>query len=133
MRISDWSSDVCSSDLLVGVARLASRWRRPEAPDVRRASRPEEADVLLALSALTVLAVLAPLLARLGLGRELGYVFAAGFAGVAILIAFHVPQILDGGTVETSVDWLPSLGVSFALRLHEIGRASCRERVCQYV
>lgn len=31
---------------MVGVARLASRWRRPEAPDVRRASRPEEADVL---------------------------------------------------------------------------------------
>ncbi|WP_224274253.1 hydrogen gas-evolving membrane-bound hydrogenase subunit E [Nocardioides lacusdianchii] len=74
--------------------------------------------MLLALSALTVLAVLAPLLARLGLGRELGYVFAAGFAGVAILIAFHVPQILDGGTVETSMDWLPSLGVSFALRLN---------------
>src|SRR3546814_11171695 len=72
---------------LVGVARLASRWRRPEAPDVRRASRPEEADVLLALSALTVLAVLAPPLARLRFGRELGYVFAAGFAWVAILLA----------------------------------------------
>src|SRR3546814_19507516 len=99
---------------LVGVARHASRWRRPEAPDVRRASRPEEADVLLALSALTVWAVLAPLLARLGLGREPGYVFAAGFAGVAILIAFHVPQDLDGGTGGTSVDLLQPLGVPLA-------------------
>src|SRR3546814_1973289 len=32
MRISDWSSDVCSSDLQSGeiVARWASQWERPE-------------------------------------------------------------------------------------------------------
>jgi len=74
--------------------------------------------MLLALGALTALAVLTPVLARWGWGRELGYLLAAGFLGAAILIASHVPRILDGGTVETSVDWLPSVGVSFALRLN---------------
>ncbi|WP_206051482.1 hydrogen gas-evolving membrane-bound hydrogenase subunit E [Nocardioides ferulae] len=73
--------------------------------------------MLLALGVLTAMAVLSPVLARRGCGRELGYLLAASFLGVAAVIAAQVPRILDGGTVETSVEWLPSLGVTFALRL----------------
>src|SRR3546814_16659376 len=40
MRISDWSSDVCSSDLILGhrldAARDAGAARAPELPDLRR-------------------------------------------------------------------------------------------------
>src|SRR3546814_8150805 len=72
MRISDWSSDVCSSDLLfitgVGLA---------------------ERD-----GAITLMGM------------------AIGLAAIAITVA---------------------AGVTIAIGVEEIGRASCRERVCQYV
>src|SRR3546814_9140758 len=71
VRISDWSSDVCSSDLLDALAR---------------AKRGEGFDVL-AIS-----------IDRSGMGA--------------------VRRFLDDNGIET---------------LEEIGRASCRERVCQYV
>ncbi|WP_409331626.1 hydrogen gas-evolving membrane-bound hydrogenase subunit E [Trujillonella humicola] len=71
----------------------------------------------LALAAMVVLAASAPLLARRRLGRDTGYVLAAGFAAVAALLGSMVPRVLDGGTVEFSAAWLPSLDVSFALRL----------------
>src|SRR3546814_2680898 len=73
MRISDWSSDVCSSDL------------HREQPDLRlhiREGIPEEQALVLSRGALDML---------------LG------------------PLPIEGGDLE------------------EIGRASCRERVCQYV
>src|SRR3546814_3124345 len=77
MRISDWSSDVCSSDLGHAVEQVA------EALDIgvvqRRVDLVEDAD-------------------RRGIGEEQG------------------EDERDRGQ-----------------RLLEIGRASCRERVCQYV
>src|SRR3546814_3122137 len=75
MRISDWSSDVCSSDLLHHVLKLL-RGRPPLGVDVVRQSR---------------------------LKQHLD--------NFAEDVAFA-----DGVIVET-----------------KIGRASCRERVCQYV
>src|SRR3546814_1742500 len=83
MRISDWSSDVCSSDLVAGGALLARR--------------------------LSV-----PLLVG-GL---------AGGVGLAWLA-------LTGDLLTAML----AIGVAVAglLLLDEIGRASCRERVCQYV
>src|SRR3546814_15653351 len=35
MRISDWSSDVCSSDLLAAEKRAVDQWRVGEVPGVR--------------------------------------------------------------------------------------------------
>src|SRR3546814_10427553 len=79
MRISDWSSDVCSSDLATG------RWKL----DAYVETRPGAA-------LLTILHALAP-----------------SAKGVQPTIEELADQ-----------DWLT---------LSQIGRASCRERVCQYV
>src|SRR3546814_3898157 len=78
MRISDWSSDVCSSDL-----PLRSGWLRMKDGSLRQASnRPSS--------------------------KPLRVTFFSQWAGMI---------------------W----SVSALLRRSEIGRASCRERVCQYV
>src|SRR3546814_4757024 len=83
MRISDWSSDVCSSDLPAQEVALG------------------HVDVL-------------------GKRTEVDVVH-----GVAPGIAHHVPGIVVGVVV--------AVGVVRVRQAVEIGRASCRERVCQYV
>src|SRR3546814_5993728 len=77
MRISDWSSDVCSSDLLVNSDR---------------------------------------------------HVFSEGWDSVRLLLkgdnmgfSFHITTIYEGAELRMHY------------KNHQIGRASCRERVCQYV
>src|SRR3546814_5520808 len=89
MRISDWSSDVCSSDLTGSTHR-----RNP----LRR-----------------------------------GALGAVG-AGAARLVAGHSRDLStaaadDGVSPDRLVGVLPQL----AAVSPQIGRASCRERVCQYV
>src|SRR3546814_4075263 len=89
MRISDWSSDVCSSDLGDKVHNFSLkkpnlRWSIPE-------KRPKRKVFLQDIS------------------RTLPLDASAGYARVAKL-----------STAEISTD-------------EKIGRASCRERVCQYV
>src|SRR3546814_3141572 len=80
MRISDWSSDVCSSDLLVAVADVA------------------QAD---------------------GAGHVLQFAVAIGGTGQAVERMVGDVEFHDAATQ--------------LLQPREIGRASCRERVCQYV
>src|SRR3546814_5802749 len=92
MRISDWSSDVCSADLVGGVADIASARHGNRAvstePIQRSAPRHDES---------TSYGIRADHAARRGGGRQMVQP--------------------NGG-----------------LRLRaEIGRASCRERVCAYV
>src|SRR3546814_9034558 len=84
MRISDWSSDVCSSDLTPAGAHAAVRWPRRlgRAQSARRRVRKRA-------------------------GRPRPAVFDA--------------EDLGGGVRR---------GVDLTMK---IGRASCRERVCQYV
>src|SRR3546814_2681109 len=88
MRISDWSSDVCSSDLLVthygtvklidfGIARLADSG--VQAPGAESASR-------------------------------------SSLQNLSLTPGYAAPERMTGSEVTT-----------------EIGRASCRERVCQDV
>src|SRR3546814_11737569 len=95
MRISDWSSDVCSPDLHL------------ENHPLRPAARLDEG--------LDQLQPLHQLLA-LRLGR-----------GLAQLDAHPVALLL---AVERLQHLAQRLGADAGL---EIGRASCRERVCQYV
>src|SRR3546814_3676956 len=85
MRISDWSSDVCSSDLLV-----------------RRLSQGE--------------GLPADLAGRLAWQRP----YPAG-----------VEEALRKELRESHCGLLPEAALGGMLK--EIGRASCRERVCQYV
>src|SRR3546814_4543384 len=88
MRISDWSSDVCSSDL----ARLET---------------------------------------------ELDVIARMGFPGYFLIVADFINWAKDhgipvgpgrGSGAGSLVAW--ALGIT---DLDQIGRASCRERVCQYV
>src|SRR3546814_19093928 len=85
MRISDWSSDVCSSDLAGIPARLL----------------------------------------RVGFVGELGYeIHVPASQGEALWDA-----LLEAGQPEG----IRPFGVEAQRVLRQIGRASCRERVCQYV
>src|SRR3546814_7532134 len=86
MRISDWSSDVCSSDLLNVLGLLA--YDRGEL---------EEAIEVLGRAARS--------------WRESGNI-----SGLSFALAVLAQALLAMGRLE-----------------EEIGRASCRERVCQYV
>src|SRR3546814_9257316 len=86
MRISDWSSDVCSSDLAAVVARAVEGERGDVAVAGDRGG--VGAEVLAEIEA--------------GVGRNRGRV--------------HLRVAVDVGHLA-----------------EEIGRASCRERVCQYV
>src|SRR3546814_4961411 len=88
MRISDWSSDVCSSDLLFRVV-----------DDMRRAVLLDDGGLLV----------------RAHRTDHRGAKLAAEFDGVE-------PDAAGGAMHQQHL----------AL-FHEIGRASCRERVCQYV
>src|SRR3546814_18819481 len=116
MRISDWSSDVCSSDLRSGRAGLlrlhpAADGTIDHAPPWIYAARRALLNIMdwaaltvsLRLGVLTVL-ILLPI--GIALGRLLAF---RAFAGKGLA------------------------GAALALPLVQIGRASCRERVCQYV
>src|SRR3546814_13683644 len=105
MRISDWSSDVCSSDL------LCTPWSDPSlrlrsGPPRIATNEPEgtfeRATCLLRADIVAALVVLIP----------------QPCSGVLLLIA-----VLDDSDPLTLARVL----------CHEIGRASGRERVCQYV
>src|SRR3546814_9394128 len=74
MRISDWSSDVCSSDLTVPIRRYDGEWRW--------------------------------------------------------FLSHAVPVLNQDGDI---VRWLGTNTDITEQKESEIGRASCRERVCQYV
>src|SRR3546814_6776561 len=95
MRISDWSSDVCSSDLITG-------WRE------RSELRLESSDFA-ALSKLT-----GELLTDLKMG------------GMDFAIATPTRKASEDTLLKEAVS-------AFKARAQQIGRASCRERVCKYV
>src|SRR3546814_11905111 len=103
MRISDWSSDVCSSDLL----RLGRAGR-----DGVRQERPFERQFL-------------------GFGvtlSDLQQQTAHGLDRLQCLVALTNPATEDHHLLELRLHSTVDTTVG-----EEIGRASCRERVCQYV
>src|SRR3546814_8488574 len=84
MRISDWSSDVCSSDLVSATARsTATRVRKTTAARIAQSTP------------------------------------AGAAASTPVLGGMLIATIIPGGGGSG--------------RAAQIGRASCRERVCQYV
>src|SRR3546814_19541059 len=98
MRISDWSSDVCSSDL--------------SPPPIREERR--------------MLAIGLRLLAVICLAIMFAAVKVAGQRGVHVVETLFYRQFL---ALPLILGWL-WMGPGFT---SEIGRVSCRERVCQYV
>src|SRR3546814_14217924 len=108
MRISDWSSDVCSSDLPAVAAPRRTGLLRSTA----------------VFSAMTLLSRIA------GFVRDMlqATLFGTGGAMSAFLVAYPIPNFLRRVFAECS------LSLAFVPVPHEKhGRASGRERVCQYV
>src|SRR3546814_2664742 len=98
MRISEWSSDVCSSDLMANAPMSVSNILDQLATT---STRPRYAFAVLAL-----------------LAEQAGPTGKTG------------PFITDDD--EEKLSLREYIGKHLA-RMSEIGRASCRERVCQYV
>src|SRR3546814_14310933 len=119
MRISDWSSDVCSSDLDVArVERHQHCLRRLEIDDARGAEQ----------------------------RRALGRIAEAAGRETALLRLDNLgPRLrpVDAGFLEIGIAWRAddpvdaavhrARGIAFPRLALEIGRPAGRERVCQYV
>lgn len=80
--------------------------------------------LVLALAAMAALALLAPVLAR-GLGRNAGYVLAAGFVAVGAMLGAFGRDVLAGETTHASWPWLPRLGVHLTLRMDGLSALFC--------
>src|SRR3546814_16615734 len=116
MRISDWSSDVCSSDLVLECVLARSR-REPW--EVERL-----ADLLDRRPDLVIEA------AGQGPVREMA---AAVLAAGCDLMLFSAGALADPATEAELAKAVAKPGAGrMLLTPGEIGRASCRERVCQY-
>src|SRR3546814_17856352 len=120
MRISDWSSDVCSSDLLLRIA----------------AAKPGDTIFVSAAAGAVGSAVV-----QIAKAREMTVIGAAGGAekcawvkelGADAAVDYKAGPVLDGLATALRALGKPGIDVYFD-NVGEIGRASCRERVCQYV
>src|SRR3546814_12035907 len=108
MRISDWSSDVCSS-VLVGIVALFDRCEKGIHVDVDYFSR--------AAGALIHSFVIMP----------------AGEQNSNMLADAIGDQIVDYARIRKGRRVTKIGHIALRDLATEIGRASCRERVCQYV
>src|SRR3546814_6481560 len=105
MRISDWSSDVCSSDLQAGAARIA------RSRDPRRADHPAHA-------------VLRPPRRRRHGDAAMSGAIDPWLLSILVCPATRTPLRYAEARQELVSE---EAGLAY-----QIGRASCRERVCQY-
>ncbi len=69
-----------------------------------------------ALVVMLLAAIAAPVLDRF-LGRATGYPLSAVFLGMLVWLLAHAGEVLDGGTLVESYQWVPTLDVSFTLRM----------------
>src|SRR3546814_17311566 len=130
MRISDWSSDVCSSDLVSDVQRRQmTTVLAPNVHNIAIDGSFDDAQAMVkrlfgdaeARGALTLSAVNSINWARL-MAQVVYYFYAAVRLGApGREIAFSVPTGNFGDVFA-----------GYVAAQMEIGRASCRERVCQY-
>src|SRR3546814_3652013 len=97
MRISDWSSDVCSSDLEMIDRHEVSKWTDN---------------------------------AYLMIGKANFYRY--DFQNALQNLQYVYNEYEDNDIRQEALAWI-GLSNMLAERYTEIGRASCRERVCQYV
>src|SRR3546814_14533751 len=126
MRISDWSSDVCSSDLSI-------IFRLPGNPTERRGRRASSYRVDRAIGGDQ------SLLARASFQRiAMFHTDDAVIAALAeplddrLIVDLARPRLEPPGIVP-DLDVGNLVPATVERRDQEIGRASCRERVCQYV
>src|SRR3546814_16465021 len=105
MRISDWSSDVCSSDLNIALAAPAL----PALPKQYRVTHVEHDGERVAISTVEI-----------DTGKWAASDAGEAEEGYVPPIDPVVPPVLDAAVSTGSFE-------------SEIGRASCRESVCTYV
>src|SRR3546814_11887990 len=118
MRISDWSSDVCSSDLIAEALRhfAALPVQREAVGEDRAIGRAAAGAAAFEQGGLEPAAMLVgPFEIEVG-------------AGVGTVAALH-DEAVGGAAVEPDVEDV----VHHLIVVKAIGRASCRERVCRYV
>src|SRR3546814_4049909 len=121
MRISDWSADVCSSDL----PRVVKG----------RGWRIEADDLLAACDGRTRALYVSQVTSLTGQRVDVAALSAAlaGSGTMLIVDSSHALGVVpvDGRLADVTV----SAGYKFlcATQMGKIGSASCRERVCQYV
>src|SRR3546814_17832320 len=134
MRISDWSSDVCSSDLLLivkgadgGLVGIALRGDH-QLNEIKAAKHPKVASPLTMAAPAEVLKVF---------GCEVGYLGPVG-APVPVIADYAAAEIAafvcganDNDHHLSGVNWARDCAEPEAA--DQIGSASCRERVCPYV
>src|SRR3546814_2603277 len=106
MRISDWSSDVCSSDLIVRIMRI---WTQTLIPP--------------AITMTLYFVIFGKLI-----GSRIGSI-EGGFS----YMQYIVPGLVMMSIITNSYGNITSSFFGAQFSRAEIGRASCRERGCQYV
>src|SRR3546814_14981956 len=112
MRISDWSSDVCSADLDSFAVRRDGRWQDvPLQPQMTLS--PDEHEFIVR-------------------ARLLAYDDPGSNRYWSKLEGFDTDWVQQGAVGERSFTGLPAGKYTLRLRA-AIGRASCREGVCRYV
>src|SRR3546814_14768784 len=128
MRISDWSSDVCSSDLdeFQTIRRTSEFFQTPL--DVRHQTNAFFLGVHVDEVAVRYLRSEVTAVFRLP-GREQDW--------VALRRTRHIQWPFDRQIFALVVEDMNASGIEILTRLlileNQIGRASCRERVCPYV
>src|SRR3546814_15081672 len=130
MRISDWSSDVCSSDL-------------PTLPTATDPHTVSTVGVFNDRSALTDSTLFEPLGLSYTTAPLASDVVSAGPASLELLLSTSVPGTdiyavvsdvwPDGSAHPVATGRLRTTYPRIDEARSQIGRASCRERVCQYV
>src|SRR3546814_12223175 len=112
MRISDWSSDVCSSDLLYGIS------------------------LIYGFSGTTGFDGIADAFATANsTGLTFGLVFVlVGLAFKIAAVPFHMwtPDVYEGAPTPVTAYFASAPKVAALALLVQIGREPCRERVWQY-
>src|SRR3546814_14050114 len=116
MRISDWSSDVCSSDL---IAAPAFAQGTPAAPMAQAPATPGVGDAI------------DRALGDLGSASNAGQGDAPMALSLQILIIMGLLTVLPG--IVLMMTSFTRIIIVLSILRHEIGRPSFRERVCQYV
>src|SRR3546814_17546065 len=118
MRISDWSSDVCSSDLSTLFFILAL-------------SLTTVADVLVIIAAAPLTAaVFGWIFLGEGVPLRTWVAIALTLAGIALLVS---EDLGSGSLLGDLAAVVTALCIGGTFVIAQIGRASCRDRVCQYV
>src|SRR3546814_5703536 len=130
MRISDWSSDVCSSDLVTAGLVVVAVGR--DADKLQQLAQRHDDMVI-------------PCVADIASDASIA-VIGEQIKGRTVAMVVHAPGVpVAGGVLEVSTDAINAccnIKAAGFLRLvraadsalrREIGRASWRERVCQYV